>query len=43
LLEYVEDLNEKYGKQLFALSNKTKGIKSEEDVCELMALYARDD
>ena len=43
LLEFVENLNEKYGKQLFSVSNKTKGIKSEEDVCELIALYARDD
>ena len=47
LIDYVESLNETYGKQLFTLSNNkkydTKDKKLKEDVCELIALYARDD
>ena len=41
----IKALNNKYGKQLFSVSNSkeynTKDEKAIEDVCELIALYAR--
>ena len=47
LKDTMKSLNEKYGKQLFSVSNNdkydTKEKKTIEDVCEIIAMYARDD
>ena len=47
LIDFMENLNQKYGKQLFSISNNkkydTKKQKTIEDVCETIALYAKDD
>ena len=47
LKDAMKALNERYGKQLFFVSNNdkydTKEKKTIEDVCEIIALYARDD
>ena len=47
LKDTIKALNERYGKQLFTVSNNdkydTKDKKTIEDVCEIIAMYARDD
>jgi len=48
LVYHVFNLNKKYQKSLFSISNNSKLYKTErekatEDVCELVAMYARDD
>ena len=47
LKDYVKSLNEKYDKQLFSVSNNKKYDTNEkktlEDICELIASYARND
>ena len=47
LKDSIKTLNERYGKQLFPVSNNdkydTKEKKNIEDVCEIIAMYARDD
>jgi len=47
LKDSIKTLNERYGKQLFSVSNNdkydTKEKKTIEDVCEIIAMYARDD
>jgi hypothetical protein len=48
LREAVKKLNEKYGKQLSSVANNddeydTQKKKTIEDVCEIIAFYARED
>ncbi len=47
LKDSIKKLNERYGKQLFHVSNNdkydTKDKKTIEDICEIIAMYARDD